>query len=135
MLAVTEDGNVLVCAQPRAGSNQRYSLECPAGLVDPGETTEEAALRELREETGYEPKTLIRLREMHGDPACCTSLTTLFLATGCKRVGEQKLDSDEVLERFEVSWDEFAELVEGEVIYDANTSLAYFASLRYMDRA
>lgn len=28
-------------------------IEVPAGLVDPGENPEQAALRELKEETGY----------------------------------------------------------------------------------
>lgn len=31
----------------------RYTLEFPAGLIDKGETVEEAAVRELKEETGY----------------------------------------------------------------------------------
>ena len=31
-----------------------FVIEMPAGLVDPGETVEQAAVRELKEETGYE---------------------------------------------------------------------------------
>jgi len=36
----------------------RYSVAFPAGLIDPGETAAEAAIRELREETGYHGKLL-----------------------------------------------------------------------------
>eukprot|EP01118_Nematostelium_gracile_P005607 TRINITY_DN1783_c0_g1_i2.p1 TRINITY_DN1783_c0_g1~~TRINITY_DN1783_c0_g1_i2.p1 ORF type:complete len:181 (+),score=37.12 TRINITY_DN1783_c0_g1_i2:77-544(+) len=32
----------------------KYSVEFPAGLIDKGETAEQAALRELKEETGYQ---------------------------------------------------------------------------------
>ena len=36
-----------------------YSAELPAGLIDDGETPEEAANRELQEETGYKAKGVI----------------------------------------------------------------------------
>jgi ADP-ribose pyrophosphatase YjhB (NUDIX family) len=50
--AVLRDGRVLVAARARGAMAGRYSL--PGGLVEPGETLAEAALRELREEVGVE---------------------------------------------------------------------------------
>jgi len=37
----------------------KYIIEFPAGLIDEGETAEQAAIRELREETGYKADSIL----------------------------------------------------------------------------
>src|SRR5258708_12836834 len=53
VVAITEEQHVLIVRQYRPAV-EHDTLELPSGLVDPGETPEEAARRELLEETGYE---------------------------------------------------------------------------------
>lgn len=55
-VAVFRDGRVLIAARARPPMALLYSL--PGGLVEPGETLAEAALRELREEVGVEAELL-----------------------------------------------------------------------------
>jgi ADP-ribose pyrophosphatase len=50
--ATTPAGDVVLIEQRRAPVGA-VVLELPAGIVDPGETTEQAVVRELHEETGY----------------------------------------------------------------------------------
>jgi ADP-ribose pyrophosphatase len=52
VLALTPDDRLVMVRQFRPGPD-RVVLTLPGGLVDPGETPQEAGLRELREETGY----------------------------------------------------------------------------------
>lgn len=52
VLALTEEGQVVLTRQFRPGPSE-IVLDLPGGIVDPGETVLEAAVRELREETGY----------------------------------------------------------------------------------
>ena len=51
-VAVVRDGRVLIAARGRGPMERLYSL--PGGLVEPGESLSEAALRELHEEVGVE---------------------------------------------------------------------------------
>ena len=55
-VAVLRHGRVLVAARGRGVMVGHYSL--PGGLVEPGETLAEAALRELREEVGVEAEVI-----------------------------------------------------------------------------
>lgn len=52
VLALTPDGRLVMVRQFRPGPG-RVVLSLPGGLVDPGEDVRDAAVRELREETGY----------------------------------------------------------------------------------
>jgi 8-oxo-dGTP diphosphatase len=55
-VAVFRDGRVLLATRTKPPSPSLFSL--PGGLVEAGETLEEAALRELREEVGVEAEIL-----------------------------------------------------------------------------
>jgi 8-oxo-dGTP pyrophosphatase MutT (NUDIX family) len=65
ILARTNHGNWVMTEQYRHGTG-KIALEFPAGIIDKGETPEQAALRELQEECGYRPN-VKRLPEEQGD--------------------------------------------------------------------
>jgi ADP-ribose pyrophosphatase len=55
ILPITEDGEVVILRQYRPAISD-YLYELPAGIIDQGESIEEAAKRELFEETGLKCK-------------------------------------------------------------------------------
>jgi len=56
------------------------SLEFPAGHKNPGESSRDAAMRELKEETGYEPLALKLLYSVTENPSRSSSRLFVYLA-------------------------------------------------------
>jgi ADP-ribose pyrophosphatase len=83
--------------QWRHGSKS-LSLEFPGGVFEPGENPEEAALRELREETGFKPEKMIKLGSLSPNPAIMSNTMHFFLAEGISGDGRQSLDEDEYVD-------------------------------------
>ncbi len=78
------------------------STEFPGGIIDKGESPEDGARRELREETGTEAEKLTLLGRMNPNPALFNNHVYVFCAEGLHSGGAQDLDSDEFVSYLEM---------------------------------
>ena len=116
ILALTDDNKVVLVKQYRPAV-QDFVLEIPAGLIEPGESPEETAYRELEEEAGYRAESMEKIYEYYSSPGISKSKTHIFLAKSLIKT-KQSLDDDEFLEIIEASFEEVQtlSLVDGKSI-------------------
>lgn len=100
MVAVTPADTVILEKQFRPPLG-RDVIELPAGLVDPGESMEEAAKRELIEETGWSAKNLSFLAEGPISTGASTEILRAYICTGLAYVGKSGGDDNEIIEVIE----------------------------------
>lgn len=122
LLAVTSERRIVLVRQYRYAANEMM-LEVPAGTIDPGETPETTAQRELIEETGYRAGRLEKIAEFYPSPGILSELMHLYLASELEK-GEAAPEADESLELVELPWERAAELVPGKDVRDAKTIVA-----------
>ena len=94
VVPVTEDGKFVVIEQYRYGVD-KIMYQFPAGGVEKGETHEDAARRELEEETGYIAGPIEFLGDSSGYPTKMSGWHHLFLARNVKLEGVPQDDENE----------------------------------------
>jgi len=128
LVAVTDDEQLLFVRQYRHPLGKDL-LELPAGTLDPDESPEVAAERELQEETGYRPRVIKELGGFYSAPGYCTEYLHVYL---CTELEESRLEGDEdeiVCER--VSLDGALRMVETGEIQDAKSVAALLMYMRF----
>jgi ADP-ribose pyrophosphatase len=121
VLPITENKKFVLIVQPRVLTKLGVGIELPAGYIDAYETGEMAALRELREETGYIPRKIIKVGEYYQDQGCSRAHNECFVAIDCKKTENKHLDKDEFISEFLCSYDELLELMDMNYISDAGS--------------
>lgn len=128
IVPILDDGRVLLIRNYREVV-ERWLFELPAGKLEPGESPDEAAPRELEEETGHLCERLTKLTEFLATPGMCDERMFAYVAEGLVPTA-QRLDDGECIEVVPTPLDEALELVRDGLIEDAKT----IASLLFYDR-
>lgn len=79
MVLALHEGSLMMIREYAVGT-ERYELTLPKGLIDEGETPEQAANRELQEEIGMAARSLKPLRVLYSSPSHMYSPMHVFLA-------------------------------------------------------
>ena len=122
VLALDEQGRALLVSQFRY-PYEKVLWEVPAGKLEVGEDPAQAAIRELKEETGAVAGEFSSLGELYPSPGSCGEIIRMYFARELT-FGETHLDEDEFLNVERVPFDQLVERVLSGEIKDAKTIAA-----------
>jgi 8-oxo-dGTP pyrophosphatase MutT (NUDIX family) len=133
IIPLTSDQQVVMIRQYRHGSRE-VTLEIPGGLIDPGDTPERAASRELLEETGYQSKEWLKMGEFNPNPALFNNRCYTYLAQNVKKTRNLSLDQTEDIEVVLISLSDIPEMIrKGEIDHAIVISAFSFYFLRFFE--
>ena len=122
VLAVDDDGQAYFAREFRYAVG-RESVEAVGGGVEDGESPEEAARRELREEVGVEAEEFVELGTIQPVTSLVNSASTLFLARKLRFKGKDE-DAGEVIKTVKMPLtDAVAQALSGELIHSTTCLL------------
>ncbi len=130
ILPVLKSDQLILIRQYRAPIND-FIYEAPAGVVESGESINEAAKRELVEETGYEPGELIDVGEYFPVPGYSTEKMHMFIARDLEYVG-MKPEPYEIIKPVVVRVDDAIDMIKRNAIRDLKTVFLILFYVHYM---
>lgn len=133
VLPLTEEGEV-ICVRQFRYPFAEVLLELPAGKLDSkDEDPEEAARRELREETGILCRELVYLGRLYPAVAASDEVIHMYAATALEFT-EPEPDEDEFLEVLRIPFERLLDMVMSGELPDAKTQLALLKAARLIGR-
>ena len=106
-------------------------IEIPSGYVEKGESPREAAIRELKEETGYSARDVISIGRYTLDYSMFEQKGNLFVAYGLVKVGNQSLGIMEKIQVEKMNIKEIKRLLFEGKILNAASIVALYRALDY----
>ncbi|MFV0343274.1 MAG: NUDIX hydrolase [Anaerocolumna sp.] len=119
------DGKIIMVKQYRNAVEQ-YTLEIPAGGLNPGEDMRTCAARELEEETGYRSDQIEHLFDLYTTVAFCNEKIGIYYSEDLTP-SKQALDEDEFVSVEAYTLEELTEFIFQGKIVDAKTIAAILA--------
>ena len=124
----------LVTIEPRVFTELGVAVSFPAGYIEKDETKEEAAYRELREETGYFSDNLIHLDSFYQDEGVSKAYNHIFLALDSIKKYDQDLDENEFIKYMTFTYDELLEIEKLGYISGSNTKLTLCKMKKHLNK-
>ena len=106
-------------------------IEVPSGYIDEGETAKQAAIRELKEETGYTAKDIISIGDYTLDYSMFNQKGNIFLAYSLVKEKEQSLGVMEKIDVEIIKIKEIEKLLLQGKISNAASIVAFYRALDY----
>ena len=131
IVPITDNDEILMVRQYRYALGE-VTLESPAGKLDPDETPENCALRELAEETGMTANKVVGLGKIYTSVGFCDEVIHMYAAVGLKPY-ELSPDEDEFLTLGKVPVTDLRQMILDGEITDAKTVAAVLKVIALRD--
>jgi len=133
IIAITEDNKIVLVNQYRHGGND-FFYEIPAGGINQNELPIDAAIRELREETGYiSLEKPVELGRFYANPSNSNNCIYTFLLQNVYKCYEQNTDETEEIEILIHDFKNIEQLIYNNEIKQLFSAFAILLAKRYLD--
>ena len=132
VVPITKEEEILTVIEPRVFTKDGVSVGFPAGYIETNETSHEAGIREMMEETGYVCENIELVDSFYQDEGCSSAYNYIFIADGCEKKFEQKLDESEEVRFMTFTLEELLELEKLGYINSSNNKLALVNTKKYI---
>ena len=132
IMPITDNNEFIMIKEPRTPIGKTV-LAFPAGMIEKGEDSKAAALRELEEEVGYKAKNIQKLREVYPAIGYSDEKVTIYLASELIET-HTNFDETEDIEIVKIKIEDAKEMLKNNEIKTSSESIALLHYFMYLDK-